>query len=74
MKKRVLLCVLAGAVILSCGTASVYAASSWRGNGNRAQSANFIDTDNDGVCDNRTDGGACPQDGTGMRRGNKGNR
>lgn len=65
MKIRVLLCILAGTMILACGTASVYSMSSAAGKG-------YVDVDGNGICDNCTNRTICPQDGTGMKRGNNG--
>ncbi len=61
MKKKILVCMLAGAFTLTLGTSSAYAA---RGNnyvnkngygicGNVTERPNYVDEDNDGVCDNQ---------------------
>ena len=62
LMKKVLSLLIAVALVLSIGVTSVFAASDMRG-------ANYTDADNDGVCDNCTNGGVCLQDGTGRRAG-----
>lgn len=55
MKKKILLVVLAGVLILTLGTATAFAASE-----------NFTDQNNDGVCDNYQSA-TRPLDGTGSQ-------
>ena len=77
MKKGILLCTIAVAIVLVFGTASAYA--SFTG----GQGACYVDADGDGVCDNYGSGAGCaqsggcggrPQDGTGMKWGHCGGR
>ena len=62
MKKKFLLYVVVGGLLLALGTAGVQAVS-------RPGGQDFVDADGDGVCDNRTLSVACPQDGTGRQLG-----
>ncbi len=57
MKKGILLCTIAVAIVLVFGTASAYA--SFTG----GQGACYVDADGDGVCDNYGSGAGCTQSG-----------
>lgn len=59
MRKGILICSLAGTMLLSFGAVRACALPV-------SEQGNYIDADGDGICDNREDDGIyCPQDGTG---------
>lgn len=67
--KKLLIAIIAAALVLAIGVTGVFAASSEKGR-------NYTDTDNDGVCDVcLADGGVCPNggvrslDGSGRQNG-----
>ena len=62
MKKGILTCILAGAIVVNLGGVGAFSAS--------AASANrYVDLNNDGICDNRAAGAVCLRDGTGIQCG-----
>lgn len=60
--KRAVSIILAAILILAIGTASAFAVSERRG-------ANFVDADENGICDNYDGDRVCPQDGIGRGAG-----
>lgn len=70
--KRAAAIFLAAALVLSQGTVSAHAAPQGRGrNHTDRDRGGFVDTDGDGVCDNRQSSGICPGNGAGRGFGRR---
>lgn len=72
MKKKILVCMLTGAFALTLGTSNAYAARAnnyVNKSSYRVERPNYVDNNNDGICDN-----IGTQSGCGRRNGHHGKR